>query len=72
MIVLRENGQFGALGGGVADVGACALVVFFDGEVLVRGLGGWYLLRRGDADFYVPLDYGDAFGGRHCGWFVKV
>lgn len=32
--ILRENGQFGALGGSVANEVACFAVVFFEGEVL--------------------------------------
>jgi len=36
--ILRENGQFGALRGGVADEGACFAVVFFEGEVLTARL----------------------------------
>ena len=32
--LLWENGEFCAVGGGLADVFACCCVVFFDGEVL--------------------------------------
>ena len=64
----------GTLGGCFADVGACLLVVFVHGEVLLRlvmlGFFPWGWWGRVVMYFDVPLDYGYAVGWGHFGELV--